>query len=333
MLASDPFELLQTLSTLLADLGTACDVLSFTDFQHEALRLVQAALPFDSGLWAIGTYGTNGIPAIFSVFLFNQPKEMLSSYERVKQHDKAFARTLAEPGVTMNVAAADVVWDPGSEPMKAHVERYGMSHTLATLTRGPTTELVGSICLYRADPARPFTERDRVLQQALVPHLFALYNRSRIQYLTDLRRPGLERRRRAAAIVDAKGMLHGTSPSFVQLMLLEWPQWHGPMVPQEMFAAIDEPGRSAVFARIVGQATAVNDLLLLNLRETGPCDSLSRREWDVAAAFANGMSHKEVARQLGIAPGTVRNHLSAVYAKLRVNDKAELAKLLMLSPR
>jgi len=329
---SDLPDLLQQLSSLLLSLSAACDVLTFPDFQREALRLVQAEVPFDSALWAVGTY-QHGIPAIFGVFLFNQPQAMLASYERVKDHDQAFARTIVRPGVTMNIAAKDVEWDAASEPMKAHAERYGMSHTLTTLTRGPITELAGSICLYRADPARPFSERERALTQAVVPHLVALYDRSRIQYLTDLPRLGQERRRRAAAVVDGKGMLHSTSPSFVRLMLLEWQQWRGPMLPREMFAVIDSPDRSTAFSRIVGQASAVNDLFVLNLREIGPCDSLSQREWDVAAAFADGMSHKEVARHLGIAPGTVRNHLSSTYSKLGVSNKAELVNILRMSPR
>lgn len=326
-------EPLQALSNVLFELSTACDVLPFSDFQREALRLVQGALPFDSAIWGVGTYQTPALPSILSAFLFNQPQDMLVSYERVKGRDLVFARILAEPGVTVNVAAADVEWDSASEPMKAHVERYGMAHTLATLTRGPITELVGAISLYRADPARPFSERDRAMMQALVPHLVALYNRSRIQHLSEIPRPGRERRRRAAAIVDNAGMLHGANPTFVRLILAEWQHWHGPMLPHEMVAAIRAPGRSMVLARIVAKATAVNDLFLINLREVGPCDSLSQREWDVAAAFGDGMSYKEVARHLGIAPGTVRNHLSAVYSKLGVSNKAELVNILKASPR
>ena len=309
MLTFDLSQALLELGNLLLELHTVGDLLPFPDFQQEALRLVQAVLPFDSALWAVGTYQPNGIPLIFSVSLFNQPQEMLGSYERVKDRDRAFAKTMAEPGITANVAAADIAWDAHSEPMKAHVERYGMAHTLATLTRGPVTELVSSICLYRADPARPFSERERATQQALVPHLVSLYDRSRLQFLADLQKPGLEQKRRAAAIVDGQGMLHSASPSFIQLLLLEWPEWRGPTLPQGLLELVHTDGKTTPFTRIVGQATSVNDLFLVNLREIAPCDRLSEREWAVASAFGQGMSHKEVARRLGIAPGTVRNHL------------------------
>jgi DNA-binding CsgD family transcriptional regulator len=327
------FDALQQLSALLLDLHAASDSLPFPDFQREALRLVQAVLPFDSAVWGVGTYQANGIPQIFSMFLFEQPPEMLASYERVKDRDQAFAAAMSSPGTTMNIAAADIQWGPGSEPIKAHIERYGMAHTLTTLTRGPITELAGAICLYRADPAAPFSERERAMQQALVPHLLALYDRSRIQFLANRRRPARERRGRPAAIVDGKGMLHSANPSFVKLLLAEWPEWHGPMVPRELLAGLGATRSATAFNRIVAEVTPVNDVFLLNLREITVCDDLSQREWDVALAFGGGMSHKEVAQHLDIAPGTVRNHLSNVYAKLGVSNKAELAHVLENSPR
>jgi DNA-binding CsgD family transcriptional regulator len=327
-------EVLGVLSTLLLDLFSACDALPFPEFQHEALRLVQEKLPFDSALWAAGTVAAGREPVIFSIFLYNQPEEMLASYERVKGHDLPIMRALAEPGMTINVAASDVVWAEGSEAMKAHVERYGMQHTLTTVTRGPVTDLLSAITLYRADPANRFSEHERLLQQNLVPHLEALCNRSRIQHLEEAMHPGRERRRRAAALVDGKGMLYNANPGFINLMLAEWPDWRGPMLPPALFdAVVTASATHALFSRIAVHASAVNDLFLLHLRKTAPCDSLSEREWDVASAFGRGLSHKEIARHLGIAPGTVRNHLTTIYEKLGVSNKAELVHSLAMAPR
>ncbi|MEM9960603.1 MAG: GAF domain-containing protein [Pseudomonadota bacterium] len=55
---------------------------------------------------------------------------------------------------------------------------------------------------------------------------------------------------------------------------------------------------------------------------------LSNREEEVAAAYAAGQSYKEIARSLGLSPTTVRSHLRAVYGKLRVTSKIELARFL-----
>jgi DNA-binding CsgD family transcriptional regulator len=331
---SDPdllLSALEALGRLLLDLHVAGDALPFSDFQREALRLVQAVLPFDSAIWGVGTYQPNGVPQIFSVFLLNQPKEMIADYDRVKDGDRAFAAALTEPGITVNVAAADVVWGPYGEGMKAHIERYGMVHTLATLTRGPITELASAICLYRADPAAPFSEIERAMQQVLVPHLVSVYDRSRIQFLANAQGAGSRQPQGGAAIVDGHGMLHNASSGFIRLLLSEWPDWRGPIVPLDLLGA--DALRSSTLNRIVARATPVNDLFLLDLREITPCDNLSEREWGVARAFAEGMSYKEVALHLRIAPATVRNHLSRVYTKLGVSNKAELVHVLETSLR
>jgi DNA-binding CsgD family transcriptional regulator len=54
--------------------------------------------------------------------------------------------------------------------------------------------------------------------------------------------------------------------------------------------------------------------------------SLSQREREVARLYANGNSHKELARLAGIAPATARAHLAAVYRKLGVNTKVALLR-------
>jgi len=57
-------------------------------------------------------------------------------------------------------------------------------------------------------------------------------------------------------------------------------------------------------------------------------DALSNREQEVATAYATGQSYKEIARDLGLSPTTVRSHLRTVYSKLGVTSKLELARFL-----
>lgn len=54
-------------------------------------------------------------------------------------------------------------------------------------------------------------------------------------------------------------------------------------------------------------------------------DGLSPRELQVARLVAGGRSAKEVARLLGIAPATARNHLQRVHARLGSHSASELA--------
>lgn len=54
--------------------------------------------------------------------------------------------------------------------------------------------------------------------------------------------------------------------------------------------------------------------------DAGECERLTRRERDVLALIAEGKSNKDIARALGLSPDTVRNHTSAVYARLGIDS-------------
>ncbi len=54
--------------------------------------------------------------------------------------------------------------------------------------------------------------------------------------------------------------------------------------------------------------------------------TLTSRENEVAHAYADGLSHKEIADKLCIAPATVRTHVNSIYRKLGVKTKVELRK-------
>jgi DNA-binding NarL/FixJ family response regulator len=54
-------------------------------------------------------------------------------------------------------------------------------------------------------------------------------------------------------------------------------------------------------------------------------ERLTERERDVVALIAQGMHNKAIAGELGITDHTVRHHLTAIFAKLGVADRLELA--------
>jgi len=52
-------------------------------------------------------------------------------------------------------------------------------------------------------------------------------------------------------------------------------------------------------------------------------DKLTGREEDVLRLMARGLSNAEIAEQLYLSEGTVRNHVSAIFAKLDVSDRTQ----------
>jgi LuxR family maltose regulon positive regulatory protein len=51
--------------------------------------------------------------------------------------------------------------------------------------------------------------------------------------------------------------------------------------------------------------------------------SLSPRERDILERIASGQSNKEIARNLGIAPETVKSHVKNIFVKLAVDRRAQ----------
>jgi DNA-binding CsgD family transcriptional regulator len=61
-------------------------------------------------------------------------------------------------------------------------------------------------------------------------------------------------------------------------------------------------------------------------------DCLTPRQREVAMLYASGLSSTEVAAHCDIAPRTARDHLEAVYVRLGVHSKLQLARVLAQEP-
>ena len=77
--------------------------------------------------------------------------------------------------------------------------------------------------------------------------------------------------------------------------------------------AIFGPG---VAERIVGLFSAAR-------RRPEPFPDLTEREREVLELIARGLANAEIARRLSVAPKTVRNHVSNIFNKLQVVDRAQ----------
>jgi DNA-binding CsgD family transcriptional regulator len=129
------------------------------------------------------------------------------------------------------------------------------------------------------------------------------------------------------ALIDRLGSVHDADGAFVRAIGGAWPHWSGPLLPHEMLSRLGSPA-----TRWAGRGLAFDilwhgDLAMVSVRPVSLLDRLSARERLVAEAFGAGLSYKEVARQLEMAPTTVRHHLRNVYVKLDVSNKAAITRL------
>ncbi|GAB3982422.1 response regulator transcription factor [Actinoallomurus acanthiterrae] len=84
--------------------------------------------------------------------------------------------------------------------------------------------------------------------------------------------------------------------------------------PEELAAAV----RTAAAGRTT-LAPSVADRLMNRLRS--PAIALTRRETEVLALVADGLSNQAIGRRLHLTEGTVKSHLAHAYAKLGVESR------------
>lgn len=75
-------------------------------------------------------------------------------------------------------------------------------------------------------------------------------------------------------------------------------------------------------ARAASALSGVSELPVLT--DMPGLAQLSSREWQVLSALRNGSRASDIARRLGLAPSTVRNHLASMYRKLGVRSQVAL---------
>ncbi|KPI05442.1 two component transcriptional regulator, LuxR family [Actinobacteria bacterium OK006] len=87
---------------------------------------------------------------------------------------------------------------------------------------------------------------------------------------------------------------------------------------EELFTAV----RAAAQGRTVLSPAVASRLVSAVRAPASTQDSLSAREREVLALVAKGTSNREIARVLFISEATVKTHLTHLYAKLGVNNRA-----------
>ena len=60
--------------------------------------------------------------------------------------------------------------------------------------------------------------------------------------------------------------------------------------------------------------------------------TLTRREHEIVACVTQGLSNKEIGRQLKVTEGTVKMHLHAIFAKLGIPNRTKLALMALQTP-
>lgn len=311
--------MLHRLSRTLREIHRLSREVPVAGFQDAAFEAMKELIRFDTGYWGGGREPVEAVVVHYQ-HLHRLPAEMSAAFEKVKsrpKHVEFISRCVINAGQAQAFDTREAGVDDFYSP-------YGINQVVTLYQHDADLGLYHVLSLYRCGEER-FTEEERLLFESAVPHLQDAWRESKLLHLSDANRdacpltPG-------AALLDKEGVVHFARPAFVELLRREWPEWRGPFVPEAM-RRVQEG--SFVGEQVAVRFTPQNNLFLAVARVKGPLDRLTARELEVAKQLAKGASHKEIARDLALAPATARNHIASIHAKLDSNKAAQVATLLL----
>jgi DNA-binding CsgD family transcriptional regulator len=310
-------------STLL-ELYRLSRLVPMQNFQRMALDAIRTRFDFDSAWWGMASQPPEGELEIHASLPYHLPDFYPRLWDEIKAEDTIAAAVMAQPDQCVNFGRKQLYGSPGLASLMA---RFGITSCLCTVSLLPGLQLMAFLSVYRVEGQPPFTEHERRTMQLLMPHLTAALTGNWMLHLERVRSNSTSGRA-SLGVVDKRGMLYVADQALSPALRLEWPHWSGPILPAPLVRHL-HAGTPFHGQRLSVRLHPVGDLWLLDLRPVAQANRLSPREAEIAARFSAGANHKEIARDLGIAPTTARHHLREIYRKLEVSDKAALAHKLM----
>ena len=290
------------------------------DFRTWALRQLQTLIPFDGALWGSGS-AENW--RFHTVTLLGLPQEFPKALEETVQINPLVAAIMkrADVPVDMESVSPDRVF-LRSEIYKRCFRRFGISRILSTSHIETRSGLGSLLSLYRRSLRARFTPAEKAMHRTAVYHLFQAASHS---YFLHLMRAFAEERLvgGAAAVVDQHGMYHEAQPHFLDLLDRHFPHRRTHDLP----FTPPPPGETHLHHGLCVKTQPLGDLRCVILWPAGPLDRLTARERETVFAVTQGLSFKQAARKIGVAPSTVANHLYRIYRKLGLGSRSELAAL------
>ena len=330
---------MQAFSSTVRDLYALAEYAAPDQFLSQAISLLQAWIRFDGAIFGTGEAGK---PT--AATLLNSDKtaraatlaESLSPSERLP--DDPVARGFRNAPMAPSRGGIRELYrksrdgkrskNKGRElsGVRTMAEELGLCHLIVHGDDPERVKPARWIVLYRQHDVR-FAESDAACLHGLWTHLSSALAINRARAVERITSKGSDQGM-ASGLITAEGVVQIADPRFFSLLEREWPEEAPEVVPAEVMELLmlGKPFRGTqIEITLVRQ----QDSHLCRIRPVNAMEILTPREFVVARRFAAGMSHKQIARELGVSHHTVRNQLAHLYRKLNLHDKASLAQYLI----
>jgi len=310
---------------------SAASCVELEAFQAWALTMLKPVIAFEGAIWGLDAQTGDAASAdadalpLGSVHLHRIAATAIEGYAAWRHGRVALE---GGPGQVARVSIADARWQGERHAaVRAHAQRHGLLHSISV--RAVDAAASGPQFLMLSRSAQPFNAAESRDLALLAPHLMlAFATRRRLAVAQSHARRRLTA---SAALVDLHGGIHDPDANFVEMLRREWSDWPGLRLPSSLQGvALRRAGRPWRFVgeQVTADFSPVHDMFLVTARPRHAHDVLTLRERDIAQHYASGMNYRQIAGALALSPATVRSHLRNVFAKLKINDKAQLAVFL-----
>lgn len=291
-------------------------------YRRRALTELAQVIDFDGALWGTGHLNSSGFHSVDVLGVDESYPTALAENKMINPFYGALKHATGQVVEFSTIMADDVFYH--SDLYKKFFSQYGVERVMGVIVEDESTGIVSLVSLYRFDREKNFTEDDKQILQRMMHHLVSAASHA---YFLHLNQQNETPNKTALAICDKHGLFFEVQPRFIEML-----QQHYPDDPLGRLPfSLQEKKDALAQGRLHFDKEALGDLFCISLWEKSPFDLLSVREKEVVQAITRGLSFKEAARELGVAPSTVSNHLYKVYRKLNISSRSELA--LVMNPQ
>lgn len=316
---------MNSFSRALIELYEAAESVSIDVYPQEAVRLVRTLFGFDAAVLGVGDSIHSLVPDLLvdQAFVYKRDECVVADYGRISDQE-AIARRLIN-GLSQPIyCSCQTFFRSAKLPLlEAFARRHELRQVMLYGTAAAATTPTRWIVLYRGG-SQCFTKRESHGLLALWPHIQRSFI---INRLHQLERHVRKREPRAAALVSSSGVIEAADPYFLELLAAEWPRFTRDRLPSNVLSCF-YAGHHFLGSRIRISLNLQEDYIVCRAYEKDLLSALTPAELRVAEQFSRGLTHKDVAHQLGVSQNTVRTHIKHVYEKLEIHDKTRLAHLM-----
>ncbi|MEM9574831.1 MAG: helix-turn-helix transcriptional regulator [Pseudomonadota bacterium] len=290
-------------------------------FRKDVLFALSKHIGFDGAIWG-EAHITNQM-TLHEPEVIGLPADDLTGLQTAAYSDPHMQLVFQKPG-------SPVAYSVNKHSPKAlveYTEQNGVKHVMSTAQFDQQIGLASGLVLTRNFENSAFSKTEEAFMFAVFPHLIRCWAENQISFVR--REIDKEYRNKIFAVVTRFGNITGAEKGFLDKLRIEWPGFSGPQLPDEIGNLISQRTVcSHAGSRIVVKCHPTKDLSLLIVRDRVKADSLTAKQMSVAQLCVDGLTYREIADHLSIAPSTARNHIAAIHERLMVNRNSEIARLL-----